>query len=740
MGTSNLVTYLATNDLFKNLDEPTLSALEEDLDLVHLNEGEILYRQGDPGDSMYVHIQGHLGVRMQDPHEREMVIGEETEPVVSIGEMALVTGQTRNVTVYALSETELVRLSKEGFDRLVEKHPKVLSDLAKITAPRWQRIQLAVALTDLLGEIDTAALLDLQAELEWQQLAQGEALFHQGDTGDATYIVVNGRLRVSATRPDGTHYVIDESGPGDIVGEFFLITGEKRAATVSAIRETTVVKLSPELFTSLLERYPHAMMHITSILIDRHKRSLRLSRAQRTRAINFALVPANAEMELTEFTRQLAENLEAYGSVLHLSSTRLDQIYGKEGAAQTRLDDPTAPILDSWLSEQETKYNFILYEADPTWSTWTRRCDRQADRLLIVGQSEADPTPGPIEDAVQALGTYVRTDLVLIHPDQTIRPTGTSEWLSKREVTTHHHIRFGEDTHYQRLARWLTGKATGLVLSGGGARGFAHLGVSRALDELGIQIDCIGGTSMGSMIGAGLAMGRDYEDMVKLAQQFSNPKQLFDYTLPFVSLMASKKVTRVMKEVFEELYIEDLWCPYFCVSANLTRAEPVVHRRGSLWKSVRASIALPGIFSPILHEGDILVDGGAMNNFPVDTMREICGEGLVIGVNVGMTHEPAPTDPFDASISGWQVLWSRINPLAKPMNVPNIGSTIIRSLEVSSVHRVKTEESLADLVIEPEVMHFGTLDFADYEEIIELGYQSAREQLAELQLTQATLS
>ena len=731
MPEKSLVTYLVTNDLFKSLDEQTLKGLEEDLKLVHLSEGEILFQQGDPGDCMYVHIQGHLGVRMQDPQGREMVIGEETEPGVSVGEMSLVTGQARSVTVYTISEVELVRLSKEGFDRLVEKHPQILSELANITAPRWQRIQLAVALTDLLGEIDTAALLDLQAELEWQQLAQGEFLFHQGAQGDATYIVVNGRLRVSATRPDGTQYVIDESSPGDIVGEFFLITGEKRAASVFAIRETTVVKLTPELFTSLLERYPHAMMHITSILIDRHKRSLRLSRAQRTRAINFALVPANPEVQLTEFTHQLAENLEAFGSVLHLSSARLDQIYGKQGAAQTRLDDPTAPILDSWLSEQETKYNFILYEADPTWSTWTRRCDRQADRLLVVGQSDGDPTPGPIEDAVQALGATVRTDLVLIHPDQTIRPTGTSEWLSKREVSAHHHLRFGEDAHYESLARWLTGKATGLVLSGGGARGFAHLGVSRALDKLGIQIDCIGGTSMGSMIGAGLAMGRDYDDMVKLAQQFSNPKQLFDYTLPFASLMASKKVTRVMKEVFGELCIEDLWCPYFCVSANLTRAEPVVHRSGSLWKSVRASIALPGIFSPILHEGDILVDGGAMNNFPVDTMREICGEGLVIGVNVGLTHEPAPTDPFDASISGWQVLWSRINPLAKRMNVPNIGSTLIRSLEVSTVYRIKTEESLADLVIDPEVMHFGTLDFADYNEIIELGYQSGLEQLAE---------
>jgi predicted acylesterase/phospholipase RssA/CRP-like cAMP-binding protein len=730
MPTNRLVTYLASNELFRNLDEAALSALEQELELVQLAEGETLYRQGDPGDSVYVLVRGRLGVRSRDANGREMVIGEEAEPGTSVGEMSLVTGQARMVTVFALSEAELVRLSKGGFDRLTEEHPHILADLAETTAPRWQRVQLARVLTNLLGELDTAALLDLQAELEWQQLSHGEVLFHRGDPGDATYIVVNGRLRIVVTRPDGTERVVDESGPGDIVGEFALLTGEPRSATVVAIRETNLVKLTPPVFARLLERYPHAMMHIARIIINRHKRSLRPTPAPRTRATNLALLPASQGVPLSEFAHRLAEHLAVFGPVMHLSSTRLDQVYGKGDAAQTTLDDPTTPILDGWMSEQETKHRFILYEADPTWSPWTARCVRQADRILIVGQPDADPTRGPVEIAMRSLGATARTELVLLHPADTIRPTGTSNWLAQRQVHTHHHVRINDTAHYQRLARRLTGRTVGLVLSGGAARGFAHLGVFRALEELGIPIDRVGGTSMGALLGAGYAMGRGYEDMFKLAEIFANPRQLFDYTLPFASLMATKKITRVVVEVCEGLHIEDLWRPYFCVSTNLSKAEPVIHQTGPLWKSVRASIAIPGIFSPILYESDVLVDGGAMNNFPVDIMRELSEGGTVIGVNVSPPEETAEAYHFGPSISGWQVLWSRINPFVKRIHVPSLAANLIRAVRINSTYQIKTEQSLADVLIQPDVAQFASLEFAAYESISEIGYQAARPQLA----------
>jgi predicted acylesterase/phospholipase RssA/CRP-like cAMP-binding protein len=726
-----LVSFLAS--LIGPVDCSSLPGLKSEVSHVHITQGDTLFKQGDPGESMYVHIQGRLGVLLQDSRGREMLIGEETEPNTCVGEMSLVTGQNRLATVVALTDVELVSLSKSGFEHLMDKYPSLRANFAELTAPRWQRVQLARALMNLLGEIDTPALLSLQDELEWQQLSHGEALFHQGDPGDAAYIVVNGRLRVTATFPEGSERIVDESGPGDIVGEFALLTDEARSATVSAIRETNVVKLTPQVFTRMIERYPHAMMQITLILIDRHKRSLKLTPARHARAVNFALVPAGQGVRLTPFAQKLTEHLESYGRTLHLNDARFDRIHAKEGAAQTPLDDPTTPILDGWMSEQEVEYRFILYEADPTWSTWTRRCIRQADRILYIGMANADPTPSAVEEGVQSLGTSARTELVLLHPADTIRPTGTSKWLDQRQVADHHHVRVDEDAHYQRLARRLTGTTIGLVLSGGAARGFAHLGVFRALEELGIPIDRVGGTSMGSLMGAGFAMGLSYADMIQLAQKLANPKMLFDYTLPLASLMASKKVSRVLKELCEGLFIEDLWRPYFCVSANLSRAEPVVHQSGSLWRSVRASIAIPGIFSPILHEGDVLVDGGVTNNFPVDIMRELCEGGTVIGVNVSPPEERAEGYQFDEGISGWKVLWSRINPFVEPMRVPSLAANVVRALEVDSVYRLKTMQSLADVLIQPDVKGFASLNFEAYEPISEIGYHAAMEQLTRYQ-------
>jgi predicted acylesterase/phospholipase RssA/CRP-like cAMP-binding protein len=713
------------HDLFSRYE------LKDDLERVHLDRGETLFEQGDPGDSMYVLLRGHLGVRLRKPDGSQMVIGEETEPGESIGEMALLTGQPRLVTVYAISDADLVRLPKGSFNQLAHECPQEVADFAEtVMMPRWQRVQLALVLTDLFGELDTEALLDLQGQLEWQQLERRQILFQRGDPADAMYVVVNGRLRVVATRQDGSERVVGEVGPGEMVGEFALLSGEPHSASVYAIRETDVFMLTQADFAHLLDLYPQAMLQITRAIIRRQRQALRLVGREESRSLTLALVPADPELPLAEFAHDLARSLEPFGRVLQLDSSHIDELYGKAGTAGITLDEPMSLVLAGWMSDQETRYRYILYAADPGWTTWTERCVCQADRILIVGHPGADPRPGPVETAIDSTGATARRELVLLHPVETVRPAGTAPWLSQRQVLAHHHVRQNDDIHYQSLARRLTGQAVGLVLSGGAARGFAHLGVFRALEELGIAIDRVGGTSMGALMGAGYAMGRTYAEMLGLAERLANPKQLFDYTLPYVSLMASKKVTNVTIEVFEGLCIEDLWRPFFCVSSNLTQAQPVVHQMGPLWKAVRASIAIPGVFSPILHEGDVLVDGGAMNNFPVDIMRDLCGAGTVIGVNVSPAEEIAKEYEFGPSISGWQVLWGRINPLARQMQVPNVAANLVRALEVDSLYLLKSTQSLADLLIQPDVKGFASLDFAAYEAISEIGYMVALHELA----------
>lgn len=186
----------------------------------------------------------------------------------------------------------------------------------------------------------------------------------------------------------------------------------------------------------------------------------------------------------------------------------------------------------------------------------------------------------------------------------------------------------------------------------------------------------------------------------------------------------------MLQEVFGEICIEDLWRPYFCVSSNLTRAEAVIHQRGELWEAVRASIAIPGIFTPILHNSDVLVDGGALNNFPVDVMVDLCEGGPVIGSNVSPLFEGRRRYEFGPSISGWRVLWSRVNPFSSAMRVPSLLGSLMRAQEIRSVSGLRRAESLAALVIRPDVSAFGILDFAAYEPIIEIGYEVARRDLS----------
>jgi predicted acylesterase/phospholipase RssA len=283
----------------------------------------------------------------------------------------------------------------------------------------------------------------------------------------------------------------------------------------------------------------------------------------------------------------------------------------------------------------------------------------------------------------------------------------------------------------RRLARRVTGHALGLVLSGGGAKGFGHVGAIRALEESGFQIDLVGGTSMGALVGGVYALGCDYQRMCELGATFARPRALFDYTLPLVSFFETRKVTRILKELSEGVRIEDLWLPYFCVSCNLTEGKQVVHRTGLLWEGMRASLAIPGVFSPVTEHGDLLVDGGAINNFPIDVMRGICEEGLVVGVSASPPRQRVQEYDLGPSVSGWEVLWSRLNPLRPSLQVPSILTNLMRSLEVNSTYRVATIRDLADLIIPLPVESFGTLDFASYERIIELGYVATRQYLNE---------
>lgn len=702
--------------------------LQDNAERIHASRGELLFCQGDPGDCMYLVLSGRLSVRLVADDGVETQLAE-LGPGMPVGEIALLTGQPRTASVYAAEDAQLLRCSRVSYERLARQHPKELAGFTQTVARRLKEVHLSQVLGTFFGIQDAQTLGWLRGELEWLHLGHSEVLFRQDEPSDAMYIVVSGRLRISTAEANGTARYVGEVSPGEVVGELGLLSGEPRTATARAIRQTDVVKVSQPVFQQLAELYPEAVMRIAKLIISRHQRSMHAPSSAQLRALVLAIIPTMTALSAAQFAEELASHLEMHGTVLTVDSARLDSHLGKTGAANAEPNHPTGLIVSTWLGEQESRFQYLLLVADPEWSVWTERCVCQADRVLQLVDAHATPDVGPIEQAMGKRELLVRHELILVHPKNTVEPANTARWLAKRNVHAHHHVRAGDTAHMRRLANRLTGKALGMVLSGGGARGMAHVGVLRAMEELGIGIDLIGGTSMGSLVGAVYAMDREIDECMTLAERFASPRKLFDYTLPVASLMASKKVTRVLREMLGEVCIEDLWRPFFCVSSNLTRAEAVIHRTGPLWEAVRASIAIPGIFTPILQGRDVLVDGGALNNFPVDIMETLCEGGPVVGSSVCPMVDRYDSYEFGSSINGWRVLWSRLNPFSPTMRVPSLLGSLMRAQEIRGISGLRHSETIADMTVRPDVSRYSILDFAAYEPIIEIGYRAALDQL-----------
>ena len=273
------------------------------------------------------------------------------------------------------------------------------------------------------------------------------------------------------------------------------------------------------------------------------------------------------------------------------------------------------------------------------------------------------------------------------------------------------------------VARLLLDRGIGIVFSGGGARGIAGIGVLRALLELGVPIDAVGGTSIGSLIAGGAARGQTPDEIANQLRRAVLDTSPFDVTFPAVSLASGKRVTQRLQEAAEGLDVEDGWRQFFCVSTNLTRGDIEIHRRGPGWYAVRASFSIPGVFPPVrTPDSDLLVDGGVLDNLPVGVMRGEHAGITVIAVDVGRTRDlTAGMLPADGVVSGWRLLLSRIDP-GTPNQADSAGlfRILMRLTELGSA---RTDDH-GDVYVRPAVDAFSIADFKAFDRLIDLGYEA----------------
>ena len=590
-------------------------------------------------------------------------------------------------------------------------------------------------------------LTDLERSLTRVALEAGEVLYREGDAGDSLYVVVAGRVRLLAGVP-GAEQAIRDLGPGELVGEAALLTGEPRTATVIAVRDTELYRLSSASAEHSLVADLSAMCRKVTTLARRPAGGRTDIPAGRPSVRNVALAAAGDTplADVARFGEVLGAFLSRHLRVTVLSPRTVEAAVGVGATAGKDTAEPAG--LTGWLSDQEDRHDLVVYLPSPgpevqearlnaeAPSFWDRLCARQADVVLLVARADASPRPGPAEQRLPAgsVTSSARRELVLLHDDITTVPGQTAQWLSQRQVSRAHHVVATQPAHLGRLARFLTGRPVGLVLSGGGVRGFGHVGVLRALEEHGIPVDVICGTSAGALVGGQFAMGWDAEGLERRnIKLFGGPRRrLMDYTIPTTSIVGSASLNRILDSIFADRQVEDLWIPFMCTISDLTAAELIVRGTGSLRDAVRASCSLPVLLPPVVGpDGHLLADGGVLNNLPVAPLVSHVAVGPLIAVNVASAFYTADEAyGYTDSLPLGRVVRRRLNPLAPRLVTPGIVQVLLRTLEIGTKSLEPEQIAQADVYIRPSFDLSSYTDTTRLPSVIQAGYEAACETLS----------
>lgn len=583
-----------------------------------------------------------------------------------------------------------------------------------------QRETLVAGLTRVFGKVDDRFVDAALPLLQWRELTGGETLMHEGDPADGVYFVISGRLRAFVTSEEGERRAIGEIGRGETVGEMGILTGEPRTATVVAVRDTVLAHASRAAFDRLLASHPELPIHMARIIIERLKRTA--TRPPVRKPSTVCLLGITGSINVERFAAELVEALRRWGGAAIESRDRIDARFGR-GAADTHLD----PRVTAWLDELELRNDIILLVADGD-SEWTRRCLRQADEVLLLARADAEAGVHPLEDQTRG-----RKTLVLLHDESVAHPRGTARWLDRHPVDAHVHVRPALRRDVARLARIVSGNAIGMVLAGGGARGFAHLGVYKALREAGIEIDYVGGTSMGAIIAAYLSLDQPPDALIRYTRATfaKNPTGDVNF-LPLLSLIKGHRIrsaaTRAIAEATgsSDTDVADSWRTFYCVASNYSSAREMVITRGRLDRAIRASLSIPVALPPVLWNGELLIDGAVFNNFPTDVMARL-GAGRIIGVD--LSRRNTRRYDFEEMPSTWQLLLDRLRG-RKRYKLPTLGALLMRTTILYSESRSEQARESVDLYLNPDCSRIGLLDWKSFDRIVEIGYRHAKEVLA----------
>ncbi|MGA8746348.1 MAG: DHA2 family efflux MFS transporter permease subunit [Solirubrobacterales bacterium] len=585
----------------------------------------------------------------------------------------------------------------------------------------------------LFADLEPALLDRVAALAEPVRLARGQWLFRGGEEPDAVYGVRLGHLEVVNEHggPDGEELILNTLTRGAVLGELALLNSSRRSASVRALRDSELIRVPKPAFNRLLRSEPDLALALTAALSTQLQASRAILPTRKdTLPVTIAIRALDRSLPLLDLADGLSRELCAHGSVAVL--------YRTAGAPpESRLVDSVSGATDSegsahfapLIERCERDHDRVLMVCDSGADTeWNRFCLSRADRVLALASAEDTPDDGSSVRHPELRAELERLwgcDLVLYRVRSDA--VGRGGWVEAIAPRSIYSVAggAGEPADLARVARRLAGAGVGVVLSGGGARAFAHLGALDVLLDAGLCVDRVGGVSMGAFIGGLLACGRDaaeidaycYEEWVR-----RNP--INDYTVPRSSLIKGQKAEAMLERTFGDARIELLSRSFYCASVDLRAARLVIDRDGPLAEAVASSMALPLIGPPHRREGSLRIDGSLLDNLPLEPMAQ-AGEGPILAIDVRGSESPRQAGGGPASVRSGDGTAPADEVPRAPRRLPALPETMARIALLSSTNTGESARRYADLTIPCHVPGVGLLEFHQIDQAREVGRRAA---------------
>ncbi len=561
--------------------------------------------------------------------------------------------------------------------------------------------------------------------LSRETVPRGTTLIAEGSTADEMYLVETGRFTVQRGGVE-----LAEIGAGSVIGEIAFLTGGARTADVIAARSSVVLRIDRRAYDLLCATTPGLQQAIASELAARlADTSARVvPDPGRPKARTMCIVPSAGARLPDRFAPELSAAMATAQEVRLVTEAAFHEALGPEA-------DPDSADALAWLNAQERTADTVLFVAGREADAWSCAVLRQADHVIFVAQAHRPAPPSELETLALELIPQSQRRMVLIHPHRMQRATGTAHWLTTRPVFLHHHVALtGDGADIARLARFLTGRAIGMVMSGGGAFGVAHVGIWRAIQDLGIPLDIVGGTSVGAAMSGAIALGVPAEEIgPRVESIFVRSGAMRRVTVPKYAFLDHKVLDAALHEHYGDGPIEDLWLPFYAVAADLSSMTLTELRTGPLWEAVRASSAIPGILPPFFtSEGRMLVDGGCIDNMPFRSMHRLkTGPNVIVNVQKD-TGKVYHVD-YESLPGRAELLKRSVMPFGKGApRAPGLISTVMRSLLVGQSDVLKALLPSDMMIRPPGLSGAGFLAWSQHKLFYEMAYKHASEVFAEL--------